>query len=71
MATSVESTVVTLERTLAAVSDSTLCTPPTSLTSRDWISPVRVLREEAQRHALQVVVELVAQVAHDLLPDQP
>ena len=42
MATSVETTMVALDSTVAAVSDSTDCTPPTSFASRDWISPVRV-----------------------------
>ena len=43
MATSVLMMTTTLASTLEAVSVTTDCTPPTSLASRDWISPVRVV----------------------------
>ncbi len=33
----------TFDSRLAAVDVTTLCTPPTSLARRDWISPVRVV----------------------------
>ena len=42
MATRLETMITTLDRMLEAVSVTTVCTPPTSLVSRDWISPVRV-----------------------------
>ena len=42
MATTVERTTATFAATLAAVSVTTAWTPPTSLASRLWISPVRV-----------------------------
>ena len=42
IATSAAATVTTLPRIELAVSDSTDCTPPTSLASRDWMAPVRV-----------------------------
>ena len=42
IATIVESATATLDVIEAAVSVTTACTPPTSLDSRDWISPVRV-----------------------------
>ena len=42
MATRLLTTVTTLERIDDAVLVTTVCTPPTSLASRDWISPVRV-----------------------------
>ena len=35
--------VTTFESTVDAVSVTTDCTPPTSLASLDWISPVRVV----------------------------
>ena len=42
IATSVESTTAMLEARFAAASETTDCTPETSLVSRLWISPVRV-----------------------------
>ena len=51
------------------MSVTTAWTPPTSFASRLWISPVRVLGEEAQRHPLEVRVQRVAQVLHDVLAD--
>ena len=42
MPTSDATTVTTLDRIEEAVSVTTACTPPTSLPSRDWMSPVRV-----------------------------
>ncbi len=42
MATTVASTVVTLETIEVAVVVTTFCTPPMSLAMRDWTSPVRV-----------------------------
>ena len=42
MATRLLATVTTLARMEDAVLVTTVCTPPTSLASRDWISPVRV-----------------------------
>src|SRR6201994_1644694 len=43
MATMLETKVTTLARIDEAVLVTTVCTPPTSLASRDWISPVLVL----------------------------
>ena len=42
IATSVETTIATLEARFAAASLTTDCTPDTSLVRRLWISPVRV-----------------------------
>ncbi len=42
MAMMVLTTITLFERTLDAVSVTTVCTPPMSFESRDWISPVRV-----------------------------
>ena len=42
IATTLATTVVTLETIDAAVLVTTFCTPPMSLAIRDWISPVRV-----------------------------
>ena len=42
IATKLEAMITTFERMLEAVSVTMLCTPATSLVSRDWISPVRV-----------------------------
>lgn len=42
MPTSDAMTVTALARIEDAVSVTTVCTPPTSLPSRDWMSPVRV-----------------------------
>ncbi len=42
IATSVERTMTTFETMLETVLVTTVWTPPTSLASRDWISPVRV-----------------------------
>ncbi len=42
IATTLASTVVTLETIEVAVVVTTVCTPPMSLAMRDWISPVRV-----------------------------
>jgi hypothetical protein len=42
MATTLETNVTTLARMLEAVVVTTVWTPPTSLASRDWISPVLV-----------------------------
>ena len=47
MATTVEVKVTTLARMLEAVVVTTVWTPPTSLASRDWISPVLVLVKNA------------------------
>jgi hypothetical protein len=41
--------------------------PPTSFVRRDWISPRP--GEESQRHALEVLVEAVAQLLHHPLTD--
>ncbi len=43
IATSVLMIVTRFDSTLEAVSVTTVCTPPTSFESRDWISPVRVV----------------------------
>jgi hypothetical protein len=59
-----------LDVTELAVSVTTDWTPPTSLASRLWISPVRVSGEEPQRHALEVGVERGAEVLHHALADQ-
>ena len=48
IATSAATTVTTLPRIELAVSESTDCTPPTSLASRDWIAPVRVAVKNAR-----------------------
>jgi len=48
IATSAATTVTTLPRIALAVSESTDCTPPTSLASRDWIAPVRVAVKNAR-----------------------
>ena len=48
MATSAERKVTTLYRTELRVEVSTPCTPPTSLVSRLWISPVRVPVKKAR-----------------------
>jgi hypothetical protein len=42
IATRVESRITRFDSTLEAVSVITVCRPPTSLASLDWISPVRV-----------------------------
>ncbi len=42
MATRALAMITTLERMSDSVEVTTVCTPPTSLVSRDWISPVRV-----------------------------
>ena len=47
MATTVASTVVTLETIEVAVVVTTFCTPPMSFAMRDWISPVRVRVKKA------------------------
>ena len=47
IATTVASTVVTLETIEVAVDVTTFCTPPMSLAIRDWISPVRVRVKKA------------------------
>ena len=43
IAMSVLAMMTMLDRMLDAVSVTTVCTPPTSLARRDWISPVRVV----------------------------
>ena len=48
IATTVASTVVTLETIEVAVLVTTVCTPPMSLAIRDWISPVRVRVKKAR-----------------------
>ena len=48
IATTVASTVVTLETIDVAVLVTTVCTPPMSLAMRDWISPVRVFVKKAR-----------------------
>ena len=60
----------TLDRTDDAVSVTTVCTPPTSLARRDWISPVRVDVKNRKRHVLQMRVERVAQVLHHAQSDE-
>ena len=47
IATTLASTVVTLETIEVAVVVTTVCTPPMSLAMRDWISPVRVRVKKA------------------------
>ena len=47
MATTVEMKMTTLARMVEAVVVTTDWTPPTSLASRDWISPVLVLVKKA------------------------
>ena len=47
MATTVASTVVTLETIEVAVEVTTFCTPPMSLAMRDCTSPVRVRVKKA------------------------
>ena len=47
MATTLETKVTTLARMVEAVLVTTVWTPPTSLASRDWISPVLVLVKKA------------------------
>ena len=47
IATTLATTVVTLETIEVAVLVTTVCTPPMSLAIRDWISPVRVLVKNA------------------------
>ena len=47
MATTVEVKMTTLARMVEAVVVTTDWTPPTSLASRDWISPVLVLVKKA------------------------
>ena len=47
IATTVASTVVTLETIEVAVDVTTFCTPPMSLAMRDWTSPVRVRVKKA------------------------
>ena len=69
IATTVASTVVTLEAIDVAVVVTTVCTPPMSLAMRDWISPGARAREERERQALQVPVDGGAQVVHDALAD--
>ncbi len=67
MATRVVTTMTRFEKTELAVSVTTDCTPPTSLERRLWISPVRVSVKKRKRHRLQVRVERVAEVLHDVL----
>ena len=62
-------TVVTVDMTDVAVEVRTLSTPPMSLAIRLCTSPVRVLREEREREALQVPVDRGAQVVHHALAD--
>ena len=52
-----------------AVSVTTAWTPPTSLASRLWISPVRVSVKKRSGIALEVGVQGAAQVLHDVLAD--
>ena len=52
-----------------AVSVTTAWTPPTSLASRLWISPVRVSVKKRSGIALEVGVQRAAQVLHDVLAD--
>ena len=54
---------------LVAVSVTTDWTPPTSLERRLWISPVRVSVKKRSGMPLEVGVERVAQVLHDVLAD--
>ena len=56
-------------RDRAAVSVTTAWTPPTSLASRLWISPVRVSVKNRSGIALEVRVERAAQVLHHVLAD--
>ena len=60
----------TLDRTDDAVSVTTVETPPTSLESRDWISPVRVDVKNRKRHVLKMRVQRVPQVLHHAEPDE-
>ena len=73
LSSSIAMTVLIVTATLdvidAAVSVTTDWTPPTSLASRLWISPVRGRGEEPQRQALEVRVQRVAQVLHHALAD--
>ena len=69
MATSVDATTTTLETTDDAVEVIVVCTPPTSLASRDCTSPERVAVKKASESCLEVREEAVAQVLHDLVAD--
>ena len=69
MATRVVTTMIRFAKTELAVSVTTDCTPPTSLERRLWIFARAGLREEPQGHRLQVRVERVAEVLHDVLAD--
>ena len=59
----------TFASTDEAVFVTTFWMPPTSLASRDWISPVRVPVKNRSDIALQVRVEAVPQVLHHPLAD--
>ena len=69
IATTVVMTMTRLAKTLLAVSVTTAWTPPTSLDSRLWISPVRVSVKKRSGMPLQVGVQRVAQVLHHALAD--
>ena len=70
MATSVDSTVATLDSTLEAVSLRTFLHAADIGHEAALDFAGARLRPKAQRHPLQMRVELVAQIAHQLLPDQ-
>ncbi len=70
IAINVEMITTTLDSTDDAVSVTTVETPPTSLESRDWISPVRVDVKNRKRHVLEMRVERVPQVLHHAEPDE-
>ena len=55
MATTVEVKMTTLARMVDAVLVTTVWTPPTSLASRDWISPVLVLVKKARESVCRCV----------------
>ena len=59
MATTLETKMTTLARIVEAVVVTTVWTPPTSLASRDWISPVLVFVKKESGESLQVRVEPV------------
>jgi hypothetical protein len=63
-------TATTLPVMELAVVLSTDCTPPMSLTSRDWSAPVRVTVKR-QIQPLQVRKQPPAQIGHHLVAQQP
>src|SRR5580692_7967821 len=68
IATIDDTNVTTLARMVEAVVVTTVWTPPTSLASRDWISPVLVFVKKASDSVSRWGVQPVAQVPHHVLP---